>query len=54
MLQLDGGGVEGIMPPEFIDKNGDGIEPLLVAVDEDDVEWEECERGGGIILKPGE
>ena len=36
--QFDGGGVEGIKFPEFMDMNGDGIEPLLVAVDEDDVE----------------
>ena len=38
MVQFVGGGVEGRTPPEFMDMNGDGIEPLLVAVDEDDVE----------------
>ena len=52
--QFDGGGVEGIKFPEFMDMNGDGIEPLLVAVDEEDVECEEWERGGGFKLKLGE
>ena len=49
--QFGGGGVEQIRCPDCKDINGDGIEPLLVAaVEEEDVEWDEWDRGGGFML----
>lgn len=45
--QFDGGGVEDIIFPECKEANGDGIDPLFVVVEEEDVECDECDRGGG-------